>query len=138
MSTADGLCQLLVIGQLQIGLDFTLVVHHGNEALIQIHELRNTEQTENKQSSYGKVLAGNLRYIHVVSGWANILVLLAVEDLYAHQVNFGMTVLSGLGGRHIHDLKWGWNRDGQLLPCMARPSTKQNRSCAMPKPARDG
>ena len=46
----------------------------------------------------------NDRHIHVVCGRTDILVLLASENVQADHVDLGVTVLAGLGGRHLHDL----------------------------------
>ena len=37
-------------------------------------------------------------------GGANIFVFLGGENVESDQMNFGVTVLSGLGGGHLHDL----------------------------------
>lgn len=42
--------------------------------------------------------------VHVVGGGAEILKLLAGEDVDGDQVNLGVTVLASLGGRHVDDL----------------------------------
>lgn len=42
--------------------------------------------------------------VHVVGGRAEILKLLASEDVNGDKVDLGVTVLAGLGGRHVHDL----------------------------------
>lgn len=39
-----------------------------------------------------------------MGGGAEILKLLASEDINGDQVNLGVTVLAGLGGRHVDDL----------------------------------
>merc|ERR1719369_344201 len=41
---------------------------------------------------------------HVVCRWANIFVLLTIEDIKGDQMNFGVSVLSGFGSGHIDDL----------------------------------
>lgn len=46
----------------------------------------------------------DVRDIHVVGGRAQIFHLLASEDVDGDQVDLGVTVLAGLGGRHFHDL----------------------------------
>lgn len=50
------------------------------------------------------LLARDVGDIHVVGGGGEILELLASEDVNGDQVNFGMTVLSSLGGRHVDNL----------------------------------
>jgi hypothetical protein len=42
--------------------------------------------------------------IHVVRGRTDIFQFLAGEDIDGDKVNFGMPVLTGLRGRHVHDL----------------------------------
>lgn len=42
--------------------------------------------------------------VHVVGGGRQILELLASEDVNGDQVDLGVTVLAGLGGRHVDDL----------------------------------
>ena len=39
-----------------------------------------------------------------MGGWAKFFKLLASEDINSNKMNFGVTMLAGLGGRHIHDL----------------------------------
>ena len=48
--------------------------------------------------------AGDVGDIHVVGGGRQILELLAGEDVNGDQVDLGVTVLAGLGGRHVDDL----------------------------------
>lgn len=48
--------------------------------------------------------AGDVGDIHVVGGWAKLLELLSGEDINGDQVDFCVTVLSGLGGAHFNDL----------------------------------
>lgn len=43
-------------------------------------------------------------HIHVVGGGTQVLILLVGEDVNAHHVNLGVSVLSGLGGGHFHNL----------------------------------
>jgi len=42
--------------------------------------------------------------VHVVGGRAEILELLASEDINGDEMDLGVTVLAGLGGRHVDDL----------------------------------
>jgi hypothetical protein len=42
--------------------------------------------------------------VHVVSRGREILVLLVGEDVGSDEMDLGVTVLSGLGGRHVDDL----------------------------------
>jgi hypothetical protein len=43
-------------------------------------------------------------HVAVVGGGGQILVLLASEDVNAHEVALGVSVLAGLGGGHVRDL----------------------------------
>ena len=47
---------------------------------------------------YLEVPAFYVWHLHVVGGWANIFEFLSCEDIQSHQVDFGVTVLAGLGG----------------------------------------
>ena len=42
--------------------------------------------------------------VHVVGGGGQVLQLLAGEDVDGDEMDLGVTVLSGLGGGHVHDL----------------------------------
>lgn len=48
-------------------------------------------------------LAGDIRDIHVVSRGAEVLKLLAGEDVNSDKMDLGMSVLSGLRGAHLDD-----------------------------------
>lgn len=50
------------------------------------------------------ILAANVWNINVVGGRTDIFVLLVGEDINAHQVHLGVTVLAGLRGGHLHNL----------------------------------
>ena len=52
----------------------------------------------------GVLNTGDVGDIHVVGGGRQILELLAGEDVNGDQVDLGVTVLAGLGGRHVNDL----------------------------------
>ncbi|GMS84160.1 hypothetical protein PENTCL1PPCAC_6335, partial [Pristionchus entomophagus] len=52
--------------------------------------------------------------VHVMGRGADILELLAGEDVKSDKVNLGVTVLSGLGGRHVDDLA-GASLDHDML-----------------------
>lgn len=59
------------------------------------------------RSTYELVfLPGDERHLHVVGGGRQIFQLLAGEDVEGHDVDLGVTVLAGLGGRHFDDLAW--------------------------------
>ena len=55
--------------------------------------------------TYELVLAaGDVGDVHVVGGRAEIFELLAGEDVDGDEMDLGVTVLAGLGGRHVDDL----------------------------------
>lgn len=64
----------------QVFTQVAAVAHQDQEAVIDISQL--------------VIFALNVRYVHVVGGWTNIFVLLAVEDIDADHVNLGVTVLA--------------------------------------------
>ena len=43
-------------------------------------------------------------HLHVVCGWTDIFEFLASENVKGNHVDFGMTVLAGLGGGHLDNL----------------------------------
>ena len=52
-----------------------------------------------------------------MGGRRQIFQLLSREDVDGHDVDFGVTVLAGLGGGHLHDLAWAvLNDDVPVLP----------------------
>lgn len=55
-------------------------------------------------SYQGVLLAGNVGDIHVVGGWGKIFQLLPGEDVFSDEMDLCVSMLSGLGGRHISDL----------------------------------
>lgn len=64
-----------------------------------------TLTTSTQPSTYELVfLADNIGHIHVVSGRAEILELLASEDVDGDEMDLGVTVLAGLGGAHLDNL----------------------------------
>jgi hypothetical protein len=48
--------------------------------------------------------AGDVRDVHVVGGRAEILKLLAGEDIDGDEMDLGVAVLASLGGRHVDNL----------------------------------
>ena len=50
------------------------------------------------------LLAADVGNVHVVGRGAQLLKLLSSEDINGNQVDLGVTVLAGLGGRHVDDL----------------------------------
>lgn len=53
--------------------------------------------------------------VHVVSGWRQIFVFLAGEDVEGDQMDLGVTVLSSLGGGHVNDLAWSVLDDDEAV-----------------------
>ena len=51
-----------------------------------------------RSECYLKVPSFDVGHLHVVGGWANIFEFLSCEDVQSHHVDFGVTVLAGLGG----------------------------------------
>ena len=49
-------------------------------------------------------VTGDVGNVHVVGRRAKIFVLLASEDVQSNQMDLGVAVLAGLGGRHVDDL----------------------------------
>jgi hypothetical protein len=79
------------IGNLDIILGATVVVHEGEEAIV-----GNVEKLV--------FTAGDVGDVHVVGGRAQFFKLLASEDVDGDKVDLGVTVLTGLGGGHVDDL----------------------------------
>ena len=72
-------------------------------------------------SAYQGVLsAGDVWHIHVVGGWAQIFQLLASEDVDGNKMDFGVTVLAGLGSRHADDLAGTALDNNQLVLAKSR------------------
>lgn len=80
----------ITIGDLDIILGVTLSGQQVEEVIIDVQQ--------------GVLNTGDVGDIHVVGGGRQILELLAGEDVNGDQVDLGVTVLAGLGGRHINDL----------------------------------
>lgn len=85
----DVIAQLLS-GELDIRLGVTRVGHQGKESILNIDQL--------------VLLADDVGDIHVVGGWADILVLLAGENVDTDEIDLGVTVLAGLRGAHVDNL----------------------------------
>lgn len=100
----------LSIWQLDILLKIASLRHQGKEIIISDVELQRFVSERAQQStmysySYQLVLdTGNVRDIHVVGGWAKFFELLSGEDIGGDEMDFGVTVLTSLGGRHVDDL----------------------------------
>jgi len=81
----------LAIRDLDVVLSGAVVGHEGEEIVVShIKEL--------------VFLATNVGNIHVMGGWAKFFELLASEDVNGNEMDFGVTVLAGLGGGHVYDL----------------------------------
>lgn len=89
-------------------LGFPIVGHEREEAIVGDIEL--DDILENLLIDSGSLpyklifFAGDVGDIHIVRGWAKIFKLLASEDVNGDEMDFGVTVLSGLGGTHLNDL----------------------------------
>ena len=58
-------------------------------------------------SSYEvEFVSGDVRNVHVVGGWAQLLKLLAGEDINRDKMDLCVTVLASLGGAHLDNLTW--------------------------------
>lgn len=53
--------------------------------------------------------------VHVVSGWGQIFVLLAGEDVKGDQMDLGVTVLASLGCGHVDNLAWSVLDDNETV-----------------------
>jgi hypothetical protein len=49
-------------------------------------------------------LAANVGNVHVVGGWTKFFELLTGEDINGNKMDLSVTVLAGLGGRHVDNL----------------------------------
>jgi len=83
--------QFWVMVAMQIISDLTSIVHQRQETFIS-----NIDQGHFHPLDIGD--------FHVVGGRRHIFVFLAVEDVDADHVDFGVTVLAGFGGGHVNDL----------------------------------
>jgi len=79
------------VWQLNIILKITTLRHQGEEIII----------GDIEQLVFD---TGNVRDIHVVGGWAEFFELLLGEDIDSDEMDLGVTVLTGLGGRHVDNL----------------------------------
>jgi hypothetical protein len=113
LEEADDLLANLSIGNLDIILGVTVIGHEGEVVIVgdvelgrQIVRRRSPCATRLPgRSTYELVLAtGDVGNVHVVGGRAQLLKLLASEDVKGDQVDLGVTVLASLGGRHVDDL----------------------------------
>jgi len=81
----------LTIGHANIVLGFSVFAHEGKEAII-----RDVQKLV--------FLARNIGNVHVMGRRAEILELLASEDVNSDEMDFGVAVLARLGGGHVDDL----------------------------------
>jgi len=89
----DGIPDLLahsVLRALEVIPGVAVVVHEGEEVVVHPDEL--------------EVLALHVGHFHVVCGGADVLKLLASEDVKGDEMDLGVAVLASLGGGHLHDL----------------------------------
>lgn len=103
----------VTIWHLNIILHLTIISHQGKESIVGDVKLLTLLASTPRSAvlvtvaAYKLVLlAGNDWDIHVVGRWAKLLKLLAGEDINGDQVNLGVSVLAGLGGRHVDNLTW--------------------------------
>ena len=92
-AVVEGFLELLAelaVGDLEVVLGLAALGQDGAVAVGDVEEL-----------VLGSLDLGD---VHVVGGRAEVLVLLAGEDVLADQVDLGVTVLAGLGGGHVGDL----------------------------------
>jgi hypothetical protein len=89
----DGIPDLLahsVLGALEVIPGVAVVVHEGEEVVVHPDEL--------------EVLALHVGHFHVVCGGADVLKLLASEDVKGDEMDLGVSVLASLRGGHLHNL----------------------------------
>jgi len=79
-----------VLGALEVIPGVTVVVHEGEEVVIQPNQL--------------EVLALHIGNFHVVCGGTDILKLLSSEDVKGDKMDLGVAVLPRLRGRHLNNL----------------------------------
>lgn len=80
----------LTVGDTDVVLGVTVVGHEVKETVVNVDEL--------------VLLTLDVGDVHVVGRGRNVLELLAGEDVDGNKVDLGVTVLTGLGGRHVDDL----------------------------------
>lgn len=114
LEETDDLLANLSVGNLDIVLGVTVIGHEGEVVIVGDVELNGQivrglahapPQGPFWNLTYELVLAtGDVGDVHVVGGGAQLLKLLAGEDVNGDQVDLGVTVLASLGGRHVDDL----------------------------------
>lgn len=81
----------ITIGNTDIVLGVTIVGHEVEETVVNVDEL--------------VLVTLDVGDVHVVGGRRNVFVLLRGEDVGSNKVHLGVTMLTGLGGRHVDDLR---------------------------------
>lgn len=80
----------LTVWDLDIILGVTVVGHQRQETIVDVQQL--------------VLRSGDVRDLHVVGRWRQVLQLLTSENVNGDQVDLGVTVLTGLRGRHVNNL----------------------------------
>jgi len=91
LEKAGDLLANLTIRDLDVILGIAIIVHEGKETIV----------GDVKKLKLATVDVGD---VHVVGRRAEFFQFLASEDIKGNEMDFGVTVLSGLGGRHVNDL----------------------------------
>ena len=96
---------------LHVILGLTIVGHEGKETIIRNIELETGSAIGSASLSVTPglphklvFLAGDIGDIHVMGGGAKIFKFLAGEDINRDKMDFGMSVLAGLGSAHFDNL----------------------------------
>jgi len=88
---------------LQVVTGVASIVHQRQEAVLNIKQL--------------EVPTLDVWHLHVVCGWTDIFEFLAGENVKGNHVDFGVTVLAGLGGGHLDNLAGtALDHDESVLP----------------------
>lgn len=80
----------LTVGDTDVVLGVTVVGHQVQETVVNVDQL--------------VLLTSDVGDVHVVRRGRNVFVLLGGEDVDGDKVDLGVTVLAGLGGRHVDNL----------------------------------
>ena len=97
------------LGDLDVVLGFAVITHQAKESIVGDIKLWNSQLrsvlhwAEESVTHKLVFLAADVGHIHIVSGGAKLFQLLTSEDVNRDKVDLGVTVLPGLGGRHIHN-----------------------------------
>lgn len=87
----------ITVGNTDVVLSVTVVGHKVEVTIVNVDEL--------------VLVTLNVGDVHVVGGGGNVFVLLGGEDVGSDKVDLGVTVLTGLGGGHVDDLRGGGEDD---------------------------